>query len=93
MVNLDRGTQEEQMDRGGKVESQQASAVASAVVSSFYGGVSLLLRALPHDLPLKVSPPNLHRGLSLADNVCRDTVHPQQLSNAPMASDATRNFK
>ena len=63
MVNLDRGTQEEQMDRGGKVESQQASAVASAVVSSFYGGVS------------------------------RDTVHPQQLSNAPMASDATRNFK
>ena len=49
VVNLDRGTQEEQMDSGGKVESQQASAVASAVVSSFYGGVSLLLRALPHD--------------------------------------------
>lgn len=56
VVNMDRGTQEEQMDCcGRKGGSRQASAIASAVVLSFYGGISLLLR----DLPLKVSPPNI----------------------------------
>lgn len=51
VVHMHRGTQEEQMDGCGKGGSQQASAVA--------GLLSLPIRALSHDLPLKVSAPNI----------------------------------
>lgn len=94
VVDMNRGKQEEQMDGSGKGRSQQANAIASAVALSTYGGISLLMRALPHDLPLKVSPPIIvTQGLVSAYNVCRDTVHPQLPSNSPIGSDATRNCK
>lgn len=59
VVDMDRGTQEEQMGACGKGRSQQTSAIASAVVLSIYGGISLLMKTLPHDLLLKVTPPNI----------------------------------